>query len=60
MFLVLSIVVVEYLSQKKGSVYTCKEWGKRNVFPGWLFYRKCKMFGGCLYDKFDKVHEEQK
>ena len=45
---------------KDGSVYTYKEWGKRNVFPGWLFYRKCKMFGGCLYDKFDKVHEEQK
>jgi len=39
---------------KNGGVSTRKEWGKRNLFPGWLFHRKCKLFGGCLYDNFKK------
>lgn len=39
---------------KDGSVYTRdgRLWHKRNI--SWLLYRKCKLFGGCLYDKFGK------
>jgi hypothetical protein len=45
---------------KDGSVYTLdgKLWHKKN--KSWLFYRKCKLFGGCLYDKFRTNIEEGK